>query len=59
MTTTSKTEQTPPRLQTVFSTAGKKTVDPVVQDRVDRECQHPITPYKITDEDWKYGIGLN
>jgi hypothetical protein len=29
------------------------------QRAVTRECQNPQTPYKINDEDWKYGIGLN
>ena len=24
-----------------------------------RECQHPVAPRGLSDEDWRYGIGLN
>lgn len=42
-----------------FTYATKGTVETPAQMRVTQECKHPVTPYKINDEDWRYGIGLN
>ncbi|MGZ9097966.1 MAG: hypothetical protein ACXW30_06705 [Micavibrio sp.] len=42
-----------------FTYAGKGQIETPAQMRVTQECKHPVTPYKINDEDWKYGIGLN
>ncbi len=42
-----------------FTYARKGQPETPAQMRVTQECKHPVTPYKINDEDWKYGIGLN
>ena len=42
-----------------FTYATKGKVETPAQMRVTQECKHPVTPYKINDEDWRYGIGLN
>ena len=42
-----------------FTYANKNQPETPAQMRVTQECKHPVTPYKINDEDWKYGIGLN
>lgn len=52
--TTTKT----PDVSAAFVFAKTNTNCPS-QRAVTRECQNPQTPYKINDEDWKYGIGLN
>ena len=56
---TDKKKQDTQTTRTAFSEAGRKTADSVTQQQVNRECRNPVTPYKIKDEDWKYGIGLN
>ncbi len=56
---TTKKENNAVEVRSAFTYAGVKAADSVVQQRVNKECQYPVTPYKINDEDWKYGIGLN
>lgn len=54
-----KEEQKSAEKPTATFSYAAKNVDSVVQAHVTRECQHPVTPRKLTDEDWRYGIGLN
>lgn len=53
-----ETQSTTPKASADFTYAKTATNCPS-QRAVTRECQNPKTPYKINDEDWKYGIGLN